>query len=72
MANGLYLPGFDILIPEQHFDQFHKSSQIQPEKRLMFAVLVDAVECFQDYAPSVRRKPERLFKYTEEWIFDDD
>lgn len=72
MGNASYLAGLDILIPEQYFDQFHKSSQIQPEKQLMFAVLVDAVECFQDYAPSVRRKPDRLFKHTEEWIFEDD
>ena len=72
MANAFYLAGLDILIPEQHFDQFHKSSQIQPEKQLMFAVLLDAVECFQDYAPSVRHKPDPLFKHTEEWIFEDD
>ena len=72
MANASYIAGLDILIPEQHFDQFHESSQIQPEKRLMLAVLLDAVECFQDYAPSVRRKPDRLFKDSEEWIFEDD
>ena len=72
MANASYIAGLDIPIPEQHFDQFHESSQIQPEKRLMFAVLLDAVECFQDYAPSVRYKPDPLFKDSEEWIFEDD
>jgi len=44
----------------------------QPEKRLMLAILLDAVECFQKYAPLDRRKPDRLFKATEEWIFQDD
>jgi len=35
----------------------------------MFAVLLDAVECFQKYAG---REANRLFKDTDEWIFEDD
>ena len=46
--------------------------QNQPEKRLMLAILLDAVECFQKYAPLHRRKPDRLFTATAEWIFEDD
>ena len=69
MANASYIAGLDIPIPEQHFDQFHEPSQIQPEKRLMFAVLLDAVECFQKYAG---HEANRLFKDTDEWIFEDD
>jgi hypothetical protein len=41
----------------------------QSEKRLMFAVLLDAVECFQKYAG---HEVNRLFKDTENWIFQDD
>ena len=33
----------------------------------MFAILLDAVECFQEYA-----EQDRLFKDAEEWIFEDD
>jgi hypothetical protein len=51
---------------------FDSGLQNQPEKRLMLAILLDAVECFQKYAPLDRRKPDRLFKATEEWIFEDD
>ena len=40
-----------------------------PEKRLMFAILLDAVECFQKYAG---QEHNRLFKEAEEWIFEDD
>ena len=65
MANASYFARLDILIPVQQFEQFHEPSQIQPEKQLMFAVLLDAVECSQDYAPGGRHKPDRLFKYTE-------
>jgi hypothetical protein len=43
------------------------TGDLQPEKRLMFAILLDAVDCFQEHA-----KDDRLFKETEEWIFDDD
>ena len=41
----------------------------QPEKQLMLAVLLDAVECYQQYASD---ETNRLFKDTEEWIFADD
>lgn len=44
-------------------------SPLQSEKRLMFAVLLDAVECFQKYAG---HEVNRLFKDTEKWIFQDD
>ena len=33
---------------------------------------MDAVECFQNYMAVDRRKPDRLFRSTEEWIFEDD
>jgi hypothetical protein len=39
--------------------------ELQPEKRLIFAILVDAFECFQDHA-----EQDRLFKDAEEWIFE--
>lgn len=43
------------------------AENLQPEKRLMFAILLDAVECFQEYA-----EQDRLFKEAEQWIFEDD
>jgi hypothetical protein len=42
---------------------FYGTGDLQPEKRLMFAILLDAVECFQEYA-----EHDRLFKETEGWI----
>jgi hypothetical protein len=41
----------------------------QPEKTLMFAVLLDAVECFQKYSG---HEANHLFKDTQRWIFEDD
>lgn len=41
----------------------------QPEKRLMLAVLLDAVECYQKHA---RDETHNLFRDIEEWIIADD
>src|SRR5882672_7600237 len=46
---------------------FYGTGDLQPEKRLMLAVLQEAVECFKEYA-----EHDRLFKETKEWIFEDD
>jgi len=40
---------------------------LQPEKKLMFAILLDAVECFQEYG-----EQDPFFKDAAEWIFEDD
>jgi hypothetical protein len=54
-------------LSESAIVDFYGTGDLQPEKRLMLAVLQGAVECFQDYA-----EDDRLFKETEEWIFEDD
>jgi hypothetical protein len=40
-----------------------------PKKKLMFATLLDAVECFQTYAG---HEANRFFKDMQVWIFEDD
>jgi hypothetical protein len=54
-------------LSESAIVDFYGTGDLQPEKRLMLAVLQGAVECFQDYA-----EDDRLFKETEEWFFEDD
>ena len=54
-------------LSESAIFDFYGAENLQPEKRLMFAILLDAVECFQEYA-----EQDRLFKDAEEWIFEDD
>ncbi len=41
---------------------------LEPEKRLMLAVLADAVECFQKYIFFQDGKEEDLFREAAEWI----
>ena len=59
----------DILAIQQYSEQ--GTSGRQPEKSLMFAVLLDAVECFQKYAFLRDEYATRLFRETDIWIFEE-
>jgi hypothetical protein len=60
----------DILASQQYYGQ--GTSGRQPEKSLMFAVLLDAVECFQKYLFLHDKYSNRLFRETENWILEND
>ena len=60
----------DILARQQYYDQ--ETSGRQPERSLMLAVLLDAVECFQKYLLLHDEYSNRLFKEAENWILDND
>jgi len=60
----------DILASQQYYDQ--ETSGRQPERSLMFAVLLDAVECFQKYALLDDEHATRLFREAEKWILAND
>src|SRR5205823_5116157 len=44
------------------------SARLQPEKRLMLAVLEDAVSDFQKYATATSGRGRRLFANAEVWL----
>lgn len=58
----------DLIVPSQFFDRIKAERSSQPEKRLMLAVMEDAVATFQKSAPGTTRRQRRLLKETEEWI----
>lgn len=60
----------DILASQQYYD--NETSGRQPERSLMFAVLLDAVECFQKYALLDDEYENRLFREAENWILAND
>jgi hypothetical protein len=61
----------DILTPVQYYDGVHRDHpETQAIKRLMFAVLADAVRCFQTYAAAQSRAGRRMFGEAEWWISD--
>lgn len=62
----------DSLLPVQYFENFRRKAQMEPERRLMLAVLEDALACFQKHFSSRGGRGLRLFRETEEWIFRGD
>ena len=58
----------DTLLSAQYFDNMRRRTLLEPEKRLMLAILEDAVNSFQEniFAESGKRKI--LFDDVEQWI----
>ena len=62
----------DIIVPSQFFDRIRAERSSQPEKRLMLAVMEDAITTFQKSVHGATRRQRRLLKETEEWISSSD
>lgn len=69
-SGGLFEP--DVLLPGQFFSFFRKEAGFDRERRLMLAVLEDAIDCFQKYAHTNDLRGRQLFMESYEWIMSDD
>jgi hypothetical protein len=58
----------ETLMPSQYLDRVVADPSLQPEKRLMLAVLESAVASYQKHALATSRRGQRLFGESEEWI----
>jgi len=58
----------DVLTSHNFFKVYRQKGHWGPEERLMFAVLTDAVECFQKYQGGQSRRARVLFAEAAEWI----
>jgi hypothetical protein len=58
----------DVLTSHQYFKVFREKSHFMPEEKLMFAVLTDAIECFQKYLGASSRRYRNVFGEAETWI----
>src|SRR5262249_34963502 len=56
----------EVLLPSQLYERNRHRSILEGERRLMLAVLEDAVSCFQKYAGATRPRNKRLFQESEE------
>jgi hypothetical protein len=65
-VSSLFQP--DTLLPDQYFETFRRKFHLEPEKKLMLAILEDAVACFQKYIFASDSKGKALFREAEEWI----
>jgi len=60
----------DTLLTEQYLDTYRRKTHLEPEKRLILAVLDDAVACFQKYVSAQKPKEKALFQEVEEWFLE--
>ena len=57
------------ILPSQFFEGCRKKETQEPEKRLMLAVLTDAVRCYQAGWEAQRTSRIRAFHEAEAWFF---
>jgi hypothetical protein len=69
-AASLFEP--DALLPTQYLDTIRRIVPIEPEKRLMWAVLEDAIDSYQSYFTARKPKAPDAVNEAEEWIFTRD
>jgi hypothetical protein len=60
----------DTLLSAQYFENLRRKTLVEPEKRLMLAILVDAINCYQENLLAKRGRAGRLFTEAEEWILE--
>jgi hypothetical protein len=65
-VGSLFVP--DVLTPEQFYDSRKDDSAIRPVKKLMMAILEDALRCFQNNADAKVGTRKRLFNEAEHWL----
>jgi hypothetical protein len=58
----------DVITPEQYYDARRDDSTLRPVKRLMLALLEDALRCFQNNADAKSGPRRRLFVEAEQWL----
>lgn len=62
----------DSLLPAQFFAALKQKAQANGERRLMVAILVDAVECFQKHLGAADGRGRQLCTEAERWFLSDD
>lgn len=62
----------EILLPSQYYDALAPHVGFEGERRLMLAVLEDAVACYQKNVTATRPRAQRLYQEAEAWLFNED
>jgi hypothetical protein len=62
----------DTLLPSQFFDRLRRSSEYDGERRLMLAVLEDAVDVYRKQLGAQDARGKTLFEDAEAWLEDRD
>ena len=59
----------DELAAHEYRRTWERKTFLEPERRLVYAVLEDAVLCFQRFINATGRKEKQLYQDAEAWIF---
>jgi hypothetical protein len=62
----------ELLLPAQFHSGFRNDASLRPEKRLMLAVLEEAVGDFQRSVAATGAEGQRSFREAEDWFASDD
>ena len=66
------LPEAETLLPFQFFERVKVEPLTQPEKRLVLAVLEEALKTFQQCLAGTTFRQRRFFREVEEWFASED
>ncbi len=66
--SSLFQP--DILLPVQYLAESRLAGPLESEKRLMLAILEEAILCFQKYFSATDIRGKILFHDAERWLMD--
>ena len=61
----------DALLPAQLYGPRRGNAALEPVKRLMMAILVDAIRCYQRNFEAVTLRKRREFREAQDWLFKD-
>jgi hypothetical protein len=67
---GLFQP--DTILPTQYFDRLRRRTEYDGERRLMIAVLEDAVDVYRKLAGARDSRRRALFEDAEAWLESND
>ena len=62
----------DTLLSAQYFAHFRRNALLAPEKRLMLAILEEAIKCFQENLLTQTGRSNRLFEEAKHWVIETD
>ena len=54
--------------PEQWADE-HRAKELPPDKRLLWAILDDAIRCYVEYGGGTKFRRKALFREAAYWLF---
>ena len=61
----------DVLTVHEYLHVFQYRPALTPERRLLAAILRDAIDCYMRYCFAKSRREKKMQQETEEWFFGD-